>query len=105
MFSPIRLEVFTATELDKISSGNKPCQLWMKAHLHVHHQGNYVDSILLLMEAEMVSETLDFYPQLTRLVVREDLIMFSSLSAKLRVLKVLKKCDCFYVGITVSRSN
>jgi hypothetical protein len=28
-------------------------------------------------EAEMVSETLGFYPQLTRLVAREDFIEFS----------------------------
>jgi hypothetical protein len=27
-----------------------------------------------MMEAEMVSETLSFYPQLTRLVAREDFI-------------------------------
>jgi hypothetical protein len=28
----------------------------------------------LMMEAEMVSETLGFYPQLTRLVAREDFV-------------------------------
>jgi hypothetical protein len=33
--------------------------------------------IPLMMEAEMVSETLGFYPQLTRLVIREDFIEFS----------------------------
>jgi hypothetical protein len=48
----IRLELFTVTELDKIFSGNKP----------------------LMMEADMVSEMLGFYPQLTRLVAREDII-------------------------------
>jgi hypothetical protein len=52
----IRLEAFTATELDKIFSGNR---------------GMIVP---LMMEAEMVSETLGFYPQLTRLVAREDFI-------------------------------
>jgi hypothetical protein len=34
-----------ATELDKIFSGNKPCQLWINAqrfgdNLRLHHQGN-----------------------------------------------------------------
>jgi hypothetical protein len=43
----IRLETFTATELDEIFSGNKPWQLWTKAqrfgdHLRLHHQGNDV---------------------------------------------------------------
>jgi hypothetical protein len=41
----IRLEAFTATELDKIFSGNKPYQLRKKAqrfgdHPRLHHQGN-----------------------------------------------------------------
>jgi hypothetical protein len=63
----IRLEAFTATELDKIFSGYKLCQLWIKAqrfrdHLRLHHQGN---------NAEMVSETLGFCPQLTRLVAQD----------------------------------
>jgi hypothetical protein len=44
----MRLEAFTATELDKIFSVNK--------------------IIPLTMEMGMVSETLGFYPQLTRLV-------------------------------------
>jgi hypothetical protein len=48
--------------------------LWIEAqrfghHLRLHHQGNDV-----MMEAEMVSETLGFFPQLTRLVAREDFI-------------------------------
>jgi hypothetical protein len=61
----MRLETFSATELDKIFSGNKPCQLWIKAqrfgdHLRLHRQGNDVHirgMIPLMMEAEMVSET------------------------------------------------
>jgi hypothetical protein len=41
----IRIKAFTATELDKILSDNKPCQLWRKTqrfgdHIRVHHQGN-----------------------------------------------------------------
>jgi hypothetical protein len=41
----IRLEAFTASELNKIFSGNKPCQLWIKAqcfrdHLRLHQQEN-----------------------------------------------------------------
>jgi hypothetical protein len=43
----IRLEDFTATELDKIFSGNKPCQLWTKVQrfgdrIHFHHQGKCI---------------------------------------------------------------
>jgi hypothetical protein len=43
----LRLEAFMTTELYKIFSGNKPCQLWTKAqrfgdHLRLHHQGNDV---------------------------------------------------------------
>jgi hypothetical protein len=39
---------FNMLSFDKIFSGNKPCQLWIKAqhfrdHLHLHHHGNYVD--------------------------------------------------------------
>jgi hypothetical protein len=74
----IRLEAFMVTELDKIFSGNRPCQLWIKAqhfrdHLRLHHQGN--DPLIpLMMETEMVSEILGFYPQLTQLVSREDFI-------------------------------
>jgi hypothetical protein len=49
----VRLEAFTATELDKIFSSS------------------------LMMEVKMISETLGFYPQLTRLVAREDFIDFS----------------------------
>jgi hypothetical protein len=44
--------------LDKIFSGNKPCRLWRKAQR-------------LMMEAEMVSETLGFYPQLTGLLTEK----------------------------------
>jgi hypothetical protein len=33
--------------------------------------------IPVMMEAEMVSETLDFYPQLTQLVAQEDFMEFS----------------------------
>jgi hypothetical protein len=33
-----------------------------------------------MMEAEMVSETLDFYPQLTQLVAREDFIKLVSVA-------------------------
>jgi hypothetical protein len=63
-----------ASELDKIFSGNKPCQLWSKVqrfgdHLRLHHH-----FIPLMMEAEMVSETLGSCPQPTRLVAREDFI-------------------------------
>jgi hypothetical protein len=64
-------------ELLKIFSGNKPCQLWIKAqhfrdHLRLHHQG--------MMEAKMVSEMLGFYPQLTRLVAQK--ILSSSVGVK-----------------------
>jgi hypothetical protein len=43
----IRLEAFTATELDKILSGNKPCHFWTEDQsfgdpLRLHHQGNNV---------------------------------------------------------------
>jgi hypothetical protein len=43
----IRPEAFTATELDKIFSGNRPCQLWIKTrrlgdHLRLHDQRNDV---------------------------------------------------------------
>jgi hypothetical protein len=42
----MRIEAFTATELDKISE-KKPCQLWTKPqrfedHFRLHHQGNDV---------------------------------------------------------------
>jgi hypothetical protein len=53
----IRLEAFTATELDKIFLGNKPCQLRGK-----------------MMEVEMIFEMLGFYPQVTQPVAREDVI-------------------------------
>jgi hypothetical protein len=62
----MRPEDFTATELDKIFSGNKPCQLWTKAqrfgdHIHLHLQGNVMNDIIpLMMETEMVYETLAF---------------------------------------------
>jgi hypothetical protein len=47
--------------------------LWLKAqrfgdHHRLHHQGNVFFIIPLMMETEMVSETLGFYPQLTRFV-------------------------------------
>jgi hypothetical protein len=40
----LRLKAFAATEIDKLFSGNKPCQLWIKAqrfgdHLRLHYQG------------------------------------------------------------------
>jgi hypothetical protein len=57
------------TELDKIFFGNKPCQLWLKAQRFRGH-----DVIPLMMETEMVSETLGFYSQLTRLDALEDFI-------------------------------
>jgi hypothetical protein len=34
------------------------------------HEGKY--TFILMMEAEMVSETLGFYPQLTRLFAQEE---------------------------------
>jgi hypothetical protein len=43
----IRLEAFTVTELDKIFSGNKACQLWIKAQRfrdHLHRQGHQHNS-------------------------------------------------------------
>jgi hypothetical protein len=45
--------------LDKIFSGNRLCQLWIKAHF----RGSII--IPVMMETEMVSETLGFCPQLT----------------------------------------
>jgi hypothetical protein len=43
----IGISYFKHKELYKIFSGNKPCQLWIKAqrfgdHLRLHHQGNDV---------------------------------------------------------------
>jgi hypothetical protein len=62
-----------ATELDKIFSGNKPCHLWIKAqHFTDHFRRNDHSP-----DMEMVSETLGFYPQLTRLVAREDFVRIS----------------------------
>jgi hypothetical protein len=58
-----------ATELDKIFSGNKKCQLWIKVqrfgdHLRLHHQGNYSpddrdgkDFIKIIMYAFLTSTT------------------------------------------------
>jgi hypothetical protein len=54
-------------------SGNKPCQLWTKAQRF----GDHLCLHPLMTEAEMVSETLTIYPQLTRLVARENFIEFS----------------------------
>jgi hypothetical protein len=54
---------FYVSILDKIFSGSKPCQLWIKALV-----------ISLMMKAEMVSKTFGFYPQLTRLVAQENCI-------------------------------
>jgi hypothetical protein len=54
VYELIKLEAFTATELDEI----------------------FVIITPLTMEAEMVSETLGFCPQLTRLVAREDFIVY-----------------------------
>jgi hypothetical protein len=65
----IRLEAFTATELDKIFSSNNPCQLWLKTI-------KWMIVFPMMMEAEIVSEKLSFYPQLTRLVAREYFIDF-----------------------------
>jgi hypothetical protein len=92
---------------DEIFSGNKPCQSWIKvqrfgAHLRLHYQENVVNIIPLTMEAEMFSETLGFYPQLTRFVAREDLIEFSRrenfkshrnnfVPGKIRTLKILRE--------------
>jgi hypothetical protein len=58
---------------------SKSCQLWIKVqrfgdNLRLHHQGNDIKA-----EEEMVSETMGFYPQLTRLVARD---FMSSVSVK-----------------------
>jgi hypothetical protein len=58
------LQIPVSLYFDKIFSGNKPCQLWIKAqcfgdHLRLHFQGN---------DLRMVSETLAFHPQLIRYV-------------------------------------
>jgi hypothetical protein len=48
-----------------------------------------------MMEAEIVSETLGFYPQLTRLVAGEDFIELSRLeSFKSNIAGTLHNCDC-----------
>jgi hypothetical protein len=44
----VRLEAFTVTELDKIFSGNKPNQLWTKAHHHSPDDGNSLRNVGLL---------------------------------------------------------
>jgi hypothetical protein len=54
----LTLEDFTATELNKILLGKI-----------------IMGIIPLMMDAEMVYETLGFRPQLTRLIAREDLVI------------------------------
>jgi hypothetical protein len=66
-----RMQKRTITHVEKITnehhkifSGNRPCQLWTKAQ----SQTISATSIPLMMETEMVSETLGFCPQPTLLV-------------------------------------
>lgn len=56
------------TELSKFFSGNKPWQLWMKTIIKL--------KVSLMMETEMISKTLGFYPQLILLVAWEEFLEF-----------------------------
>jgi hypothetical protein len=79
---------------DKISLGNKPSQLWTEAQCFGDHQQNFP----LMMEAEIVSETLGFCTQLTQLVVREDFIEISPRES-------LKSYSKFYLPLPTTHTN
>jgi hypothetical protein len=72
----LRSEVFTTAKVDKVFSGHQPCQLVknhrrFRNHPCPHHQG-------LLFGTDMVPETSLIFTQLTRLLSREDFIIFNT---------------------------
>jgi hypothetical protein len=73
---------------DKIFLGNKPCQLWKKSNVSETISASIIP---LMMEAEMVSETLGFCSQLTRLVAQEEFIEFT-LSESFKTYKLITCC-------------
>jgi hypothetical protein len=70
----VRCEFSTATERNKVFSGDKPCELCELCSYASEAVSTSITSTLM-MEAETVSEALDHNSILTRLIAREVIII------------------------------